>query len=144
MKWSSPEFEYKEKSNTWFLTVITIAVVIGLLALWQTNFLFLVFTAVAALMIIVWSQKKPKVINFELDDEGLWIERVFYSYNKFGAFAIKRGSLLFEQKERFRPHLIVSFDKKNLDAIRKHLLDFLPEMEYHESLIDALSGFFGF
>ncbi len=144
MKWSFPEFEYKEKSNTWFLSVIIVAAVVGLLALWQTNFLFLVFTAVAVLMIIIWSQKKPKMINFELSEDGLWIEKVFYSYNKFSAFAIKPGSMLFEQKERFRPHLTVSFDRKDMDSIRKHLLDFLPEMEYHESLIDVFSGFFGF
>lgn len=144
LKWSCSEFEYQEKNNTWFLAVIAATIIIGLFALWQGNFLFLIFAIIAALMVIVWSQKKPKIINFMLDDRGLWIEDVFYSYNKFDSFAIKPGSLMFKHKERFKPYLIISFNKNDLEGIRKHLLDFFPEMEYNNSLIEVFSELFRF
>ncbi|MEK9184072.1 MAG: hypothetical protein AAB890_03310 [Patescibacteria group bacterium] len=144
LKWSCPEFEYQEKNNTWFLIAIAVAVIIGLFALWQANFLFLIFIVIAALMVAVWSQKKPKTVNFMLDDRGLWIENIFYSFNKFDSFAIKPESLMFKHKERFKPYLIINFNKDDLEAIRKHLLDFFPEIEYNDSLIEAFTRLFKF
>lgn len=144
IKWSSPEFEYYEKNKNWFLVAIIIAVIIALLALWQKNFLFLIFIIIATVMIISLGKKKPNVVDFTIDDKTLWVKDKVYNFDQFESFAIKPGSLLFKNKERFKPYLVVSFNKNDLEAIRKHLLDFLPEIEYGESLVEVLSNYLGF
>lgn len=142
INWSAPEFEYHDKSDFWPLFVVFISFLLGLIALWQKNFLFLIFIIIAAVTIIAWREKRPENVDFGLDNRGLWIKKNFYEYKSFASFALMEtgdelNSIQFRNKGRFRPYVVVPFPKDKFDEIKKHLLNFLPEVEYNESLIDV-------
>lgn len=139
IQWSFPEFEYHHKDLGWFVGFIGLAAILSVIALWQKNLLFLIFTAIAVFVIIFWAKEKPKNLNFSLDKKGVWVEKSFYEYGTFLAFAIKPGGLQLKNKARLRLFLNIPFPEDRLDEIKEHLLAFLPEAEYNESTIDALS-----
>lgn len=144
IKWTAPEFEYFKKTEWWHWALMVIAVILGLVALWQRNFLFLIFIVIAALVVSLLAREKPRDINFELEKRGLLINKKLYEYRTFDSFALRQaqdelGALQFKNKERWRPYLTIPITTDQQEPIRSYLLAFLPEVEYNESAIDALS-----
>lgn len=137
--WQAPEFEYNSKTEWWFLGVAISACILGLIALWQKNFLFLIFVVIAAIVVIAWGKEHPKLIDFSLDDKQLRVGHQLYELKSFGAFAIKERALQFKNKARLRPFFNISAPKDRVEEIKSHLLKFLPEMDYNESLVDLFS-----
>jgi len=41
-EWEAPEFEKKEKTNSWFIIPAIITIILGFIALFTENFLFLI------------------------------------------------------------------------------------------------------
>ena len=144
IQWIAPEFEYHKKDDGWFVAVVLVAILVGLFALWQQNFLFLIFDVLATIMIIIWGKEKPKTVNCELDEGGLHIKKAFYGYEIFSDLAIKPGSLAFKNKTKLRPLLTIHFPREKTEEIKAYLLDFLSEMEYSDSLVDSFSRYFKF
>ena len=139
IKWTAPEFEYFKKTEWWQWALIVIAIILGLIALWQRNFLFLIFIAIAAFIIALLAKEKPRNIDFELEKRGLLINKKLYEYRTFASFALKEETLQFKNKERWRPYLTIPIPADQEELVRSYLLAFLPEVEYNESAIDALS-----
>jgi len=139
IKWSAPEFEYFKKTDWWYWSLIVVAIVLSLVALWQKNFLFLIFIVIAAVIISLLAKERPRDIDFELERRGLLIDKKLYEYKTFSSFALNDHSLQLKNKGRWRPHLTIPIPEGQQEMIKNHLLDFLPEVEYNESAIDVLS-----
>ena len=106
------------------------------------NYLLIVIVALAAFIINANKNKRPDIVNFRLNDDGLYIEEKFYSFDSFESFWIFSGDkqeFVLRRKERFTPLLTVPFYKNDELQIRKILIEHLPENEEKESLIDLLS-----
>ena len=144
IEWQLPEFQYHKKSDWWPVWVVFLAFLLGLLALWQKNFLFLIFIIIAAFAVLSIANEKPKNIDFALDDKGLHLGAKFYELKSFSAFALKDGRLQFKNKGRLRPFLTVPYPEDRQEEIKKHLLAFLPEIEYNESLVEVLTNILRF
>ncbi len=142
--WEAQEFKYHRKSTNWFTSVIGVATVIVIIALWQKNLLFAVFAVIAAVLVVIWGKERPRRLQLKLDDKGLWVNKKFYDLRQFDAFALGEEELKLRYRQHFRPFLTVNFPEEKSGAIRKQLLEFLPEIEYTESLTEALSDWLRF
>lgn len=156
--WRAPEFEYREKDVGWYWLTIIIAVVILAIAVWQRNFLFGVFVILAELLILVWGNRKPGMVSFKLNNEGLTIrERKSYRYKDIEGFAIEEGApeqargekdewamLILKFSGKFKPNLRVNFPKVKIAAVKKTMAEFVPEIEIEPSLMDSLERFLRF
>ena len=149
IKWRAPEYSYFEKDISWYWLVVIVAIIVVAVSLWQRNFLFAVFTILAALILIIWGYKKPAMVEFELNERGLEINSGFYSKDRFKEFAIRKENedydkLMLIGKSRFSRYLVLPVPKSKLDEIKKCCLNFWAETEYKESLIDELANFIRF
>src|SRR3989344_6499487 len=143
IKWQAPEYHYYEKDINWYWLVIILAIIITAIALWQRNFLFAVFTVIASITLLVWGYRKPCIIDFELNDQGLKIDEQFYSKDSFGNFyIIKQNSewdkLLLKKKAKISSILSIPIPQNEFDKIKQYCLNFWTEAELKESMVDDI------
>jgi len=144
INWTSAEFHYHEKDEAWPVLVMVCAVMIGAIALWQRNLLFVIFTVIAAVLILVWGRRRPRLRAFALDKKGLHIDDRIYPFHDFSSFALYEDGLLLHPKSRVRRHFSIIIPHEKDDAIREYLLAFLPEVEYTESFIEMIGHWLKF
>ena len=142
--WRAVEFHYHAKDALWPVAVIGGASLIALFALWQKNILFFIFTLIAAALMLVWGRRHPRHLRFALDERGLWIEEKLHPYKRFTGFALHENSLQMHAASRITPLLTVVIPAHKERDIREYLLAFLPEVEYTESVTEALAHWLRF
>lgn len=149
MKWRAYEFIYYPKTSGWYLVNLLIVLTLILFALWQKNFLLIIFLVIAEILVLVWANREPKELEFELNDKGIRVENnLQYYFNDLEGFAIKENEDLSEifilQKTKFRPVVKIPLPKGLTFQVRNFMLKFLPEKEIEESFLDSLSKIIGF
>ena len=130
------------KTTEWFWALGIFGFALIVFAILLKSYLLIVIVALAAFIIYNHRNRKSETINFRLNDNGLYIEDKFHSYDSFESFWIfpgKSPEFVLRRQERFIPLLIVPFHENDEAQIRKILAEHLEEKEEHESLIDLLS-----
>jgi len=75
IEWKAPEFEYEPKSVSWYWMSLIVSIILISIALWQKNFLFVIFIIIAELILIYFSNQFPKIWDFKIDDNGISISK---------------------------------------------------------------------
>jgi hypothetical protein len=144
IRWTAPEFHYYEKDHRWHVAVRIGALVILLIALWQGNFLFAVFTVIAAFLFSSWGSKPPQTRTFTLTERELHIAGgKTYPHDRSEGFTIIEApghppELVIKTKERLHMWLHVIIPADLAPQIQELLIEYLPEIDYDESLGDKL------
>jgi len=129
--WTASEFIDHSKSFSWYLFFFISILVIGYLVYIFTRSIFssiVIFILGIALCYI--STRKPKDINYGLDDEGIVINNTDYPFSVFKSYTlISEGGL--EQialisVKRFSPDKTIYFEPQDKDKIISLLGEFLP------------------
>ncbi|MBI4992481.1 MAG: hypothetical protein HZB99_04680 [Candidatus Harrisonbacteria bacterium] len=149
ISWTAPEFRYVHKDVGWYWLTLIAAGIIFLIALWQRNLLFAMFIVIAEAMTIMWAKEFPKNIEFKLNRKGLQIGKIkFYGYEELSGFHIleshDRTELILKTKTKLHPYLKILLEDAEIPEIKELLKKYLPEIEYEESLTDAISKMIGF
>ncbi len=167
VNWRIEEPNFMPKTTEWFWALGILALALIVFSILLKNYLLIIIVALAVFIIYSNKNKKPELINFRLDNDGLYIERQFYPYDSFESFWIfpaRGGSLPAEatpqalqagpeggenttdeerelalrHQRHLAPLLIIPFHNDDEQKIRKFLNKYLPENEEQESLIDLL------
>ena len=148
-KWEAPEFEYKEKTSDWFWAVGIIALSAATTAYLLNDPLFSVVIIIGAVALALHSNKKPQLINYELDDRGVVIRDYRYLYSSLECFfvewnGIQKPQIIIKSKKTFMFEIFIPIEGYHPDEIRAFLLQFLPEEELHEPLSHKVMEYLGF
>src|SRR3989344_345663 len=151
ISWQAPEFEYNPKDVSWYWLSLIVAIILLAFSLWQKNFLFAIFVAIAWFIILNWANRFPTIWEFKIDDKGIDINlpskktvSKFYAYTEIEGFDIHPGGeeykeLVFRVKSKFSPFLKINFLSADEEKIKNFLVQFLPKKEFGESMADSLS-----
>ncbi|MBI2594642.1 MAG: AzlD domain-containing protein [Candidatus Colwellbacteria bacterium] len=151
IQWQAPEFEYNPKDVSWYWLSLIAAIILIAFSLWQKNFLFAIFVAIAWFIILNWANRFPTIWEFRIDDKGIDINlpskktvSKFYAYTEIEGFDIHIGGeeykeLVFRVKSKFSPFLKINFLSADEEKIKNFLTQFLPKKEFSESVADSLS-----
>jgi len=147
--WRAAEYEYVEKTVLWYIGVGAAAFVLALIGLWQRNFFFVVFIAVAATVIIALGRKRPQVVEFRVSGEGVTVGKQFLPYERLQNFSLRErpgrlDELVLMKKTMVVPFLKISVDGKVGAQVHDVLKEKLPEVEHQESLVDLVAEWLGF
>ena len=153
--WKAPEFRHRERGAVWHLWAVFIGLALMVVSLWQKNFLFSAFIAIAWFVVIFWSNKKPAIWEFKIDEDGVYVIlpgkdfKKFYSYKEMIGFDIhpseeKSRELVFRMDARLSPYLKIIFPADKEKEIEAFLADFLPREEYEKSASDSFLDLIGF
>lgn len=142
------------KTTEWFWALGILALALIVFSILLKNYLLIIILALAIFIIYSGKNKKPELINFRLDNDGLYIERKFYPYDSFESFWIfparggspeggenttdKERELALRSKRHLAPLLIMPFYSDDEPQIRKIITKYLTESKEQESLIDLL------
>ena len=131
--WEAPEYEKHERTKLWYISAITVALLLLLFSFLTANFLFAVIIIIVALVIILHDSREPDMVRISLTDEGLVVGRKFYDYDELKNFSIvykpRQGvkNIYFEFKSVAKPRLSIPLGNMNPLPIRKDLLKYLTE-----------------
>ncbi len=141
--WEAPEFIYHPKTVTWYWVSILLTLFFLAFAIYQQNFLFIVFVVVAEILFIVWSRELPQMVQFSVEKDGVRIgEKYFHPFEEITAFSIydhAHGSeLVLRRKNRITPHVKVPLTNEHVEIVEIFLRERLPQKDHEDSLIDSL------
>jgi len=152
LNWEGPEFEYHEKGPFWEATVVIIAAIFIVLALIvQKNFLFAVFIALSAGIMIFWGRRRPPIVVGTIDDGGVVIkDRAAYHFSELSEYAISpypvTGNndqffveLVLHRKGAIRGPVKIFLPGELVNEAREQLQAYLPEFDYEPSLSEQIS-----
>lgn len=150
--WQIEEPDFTPKTTQWFWALGIFALALIVFAILLKSYLLIVIVVLAAFIVYSNKNKKPELINFRLDNDGLHIENKFYPYDSFESFWIfpamggsasggenlSERELVLRYKRHLMPILTVPFYNDDEPRIREFLNKYLPESEEEKSLIDLL------
>lgn len=148
--WRAAEYEYIPKDVGWYWVIGGVAAIFVGLALWQKNFTFALFIALAATTVIFFGKRRPQILEFKINEKGVGIgSKIFYEFERLENFSIRSrprhlDEIVLNKKTLVNPYIRVPIDSKSAMEAKAILQKNLPEVEYQESTIDALSEWLGF
>jgi len=151
IRWQAPEFEYRPKSVSWYWISIIIAVVIVGISVWQKNFLFGFLIVIAEILILVWANREPPLVEFLVDEKGLGVGgQKFHAWNEMESFSINDypetdwPNLYFRFHARLKTPLKIKMPKERMAEIQKFLQTLLPQTKHERSALETLEELIGF
>ncbi len=120
-------------------------------AIWWGNFLFGFFIIIAELLLIVWGNRTPEMIQFSLTSRSLHVgPRTAYQIADIQNFSVAdiAGSewerIILHFKRGLRLPAAIPVPRERLEEVVEILGQTIPRIEHEESLLDTLEKFLGF
>lgn len=150
LEWTFLEYEEKERSNDWFWALGIIIVAGSATSIIYKNYFFALFLVIAGTLLAVFAVKKPDLVFYEMNDEGLKIKNRLYPYKNIKSFWVQKNNgdkcVLFIKSERLFMPIISMPVKENLaDEVRGFMLhNKIPEEEMKEHVSEKIMESLGF
>jgi len=97
----------------------------------------------------VYAERQPRVIQMEINPDGIRVDDYFYDYDNIRSFWIFYETeeeirvLSLHSKKTFLPYIQIPIGNANPIKIRETLLQYLPEIKQELSVIDRLERMIG-
>jgi hypothetical protein len=140
--WTATEFIAHEKSTVWYAALFGVAVVLALLVyLLSRDKVSAGIIVVVGIIFGVTAGRKPRSVQYLVDQHGITVNRAFRSYTEFKSFALVEeaavDSIIFMPLKRFTLPLSLYVEPQDVDAVVAKLSDYLPLDPHHDhDLID--------
>lgn len=151
--WSAKEYQDQNKSFSWYATLYLVGSVIVLASIFfyykkplqMLSVILVVSSIVASLHII--SRKKPKTINYSIDEDILIIDGKAHSLGSFRSFSVVNHANQEEIKliptSTTQPGINVRLDEENKAKVFELLSNNIPYEYVKPSLIDKIADKLG-
>jgi len=148
LSWEAAEYEFEKKSPDWFWALGIIALAGGLTAVLLGNYLFGVFIILAAVLLGFYAARRPQVVRYEIDAEGVRVGQEMYHYKNLKAFWLETAGpvkkLLLLSKSSLSPILALPLGSASYMAVKEMLSKNLPEQKLSEPLSHFIMEYLGF
>lgn len=149
LSWETPEYHAQPKTALWYAVFGVVLALLIFSAVLTRSFLSGVVFVLIGVLILLYSERPPRIIRFALTRETLAINDRLYPFSALDAFNIvdsPTGPLLLIRSRRLvMPLLHVPLADQDRDAVRAILRPHLREdADLHESTIDLLAHRLGF
>lgn len=141
ISWTASEFLYHQKSASWYLVAVAaLAVLSGLLYLATADYIGPISVMVLGALLLVGASRKPRTVQYAIDDSGIVIGTREYAYDDFQSFSIVKEDqiesvALFPHK-RLSPVISLYFVPDDGQKIFDLLSSFLPFEQREKDQID--------
>lgn len=131
VRWSAAEYADHDKSVAWYATLVFAAIVFSAVVYLITKDKIAAGIIIfAGVIFAVYGGRKPRILNYVLEDTGITIDTKFYDFELFRSFSVvdveNPPSLLFVPLKRFMPLMTIYYPKKDEDKIMAILNNRLP------------------
>lgn len=144
LAWKAPEFVFYKKTQTWYIVVGLIGLVLLIFAIFSQNYIMAITFILIFAVIFLFANKRPRELTFGITTKGIRIQNRIYKFDHLESFWIfydlpHLKLLSLKSKKPLMPHIHVPLGSSNPVEIRKILLDYLEEKEQSESFPDIIA-----
>lgn len=143
VKWSASEFIEHEKNSTWFMGLagLTIASVV-IIFLITEDLVTSAVIIIAAALFGVTAKRKPRTLQYQIDNVGVIIDGKPFPYDVFKSFSVLAegafNSIQLMPLKRFMPPISLYFPPENEEQIITTLGSYLPHEDRTHDPIERL------
>src|SRR3989338_835732 len=144
ISWEAPSFYYNPQKR--YLSLVIVALLAGAVALltFKYDTLTSIFLILTSLILVLYSKQKPTISKIVVNQSGIWVDDVIYYYRDLKSFWIEYNpggpkELSLESAKWYMPYVKVLLNEQNPLEVRYLIVNFLPEKEHENSLVDHIS-----
>jgi len=141
-EWQAPEYEIYEKDRKWYVVMGLLLASIVIYAIFTDGLVMAITFILIGVVAYIILNKKPRIINFYITDDGIVAGREIYEFENINSFwifyepgGIKAVSL--NVKSKFSPYIHIPIENEDPLKIRKIILNYIEEKKHHPTLIDV-------
>lgn len=143
--WDGPEFVGHDKSPKWYWALMGASVALAVLVFLITKDVISAITiVVVGGMLAFIGGRKPKMIPYQIDRNGIAIGEKQFPYEHFRSYAVMREanqpSIALHPLQRFKPLINMYYAPEHEEAILDALNEHLPAEERDHDYIDRFLG----
>ncbi len=146
--WHVHEYVYREKSPDWYWAVGIIAVSMAVTAVLFNDVLFAVFIALAFVVLMMYSKRKPHLQQIRIDDRGIEEGRVHYHYSTLDSFWVEdrygEQKIILKSKKKTMPYIVIPIIDVDANEVRDRIRAHVPEEEHAEPVAHRIMEYLGF
>ncbi|MBI2065285.1 MAG: hypothetical protein HYT62_04500 [Candidatus Yanofskybacteria bacterium] len=144
ISWEAPSFYFNPQKRYLSLLIIALSAGGAAMLIFKKDALTAIFLLLSSLILILYSNKKPEISKITITQAGINIGKEIHYYDELRSFWIHYSpgmdkELSLEPKKWYVPYIKVSIADRNPLIIRSLLINFLPEKEHENSLVDIIS-----
>lgn len=149
IQWKAFEYNHREKSSDWFWAVGIIAFSAAAAAVIFNNTIFAIFIILSAFTLSMYAARKPSLINIELNDKGIVVDKYIYPYQNIEKFWVSErrsgNVLIIKSLKKALPFTTISAEQADTEEIREYLSrHHIKEEEIAEPLVQTIMEYLGF
>lgn len=148
ISWRAAERSYIKKDASWYFIIVGPALLLVVISLWQQNFFFAVFIILATLVLISFGKRKPRVVDFRIDEHSVMIDHQIFDYENLDSFTVKErpgmlDEIVIKRKSAIAPLMHMPIDDNLAKKAEEVLERKLEKFEYEENFFDILTDWLG-
>jgi hypothetical protein len=148
LAWQASEYIHHDKRFGWhFLFFVALAGGIAGAVLTH-QWLTIGVLTLMGVALVVYANKRPRVLNYALGERGITIDTKFYDYDSFKSFGVIQDLawhlIDLEPMRRFMPRLNILFEDTNRDQIIDLLSQRLPREDRQPDLVERAARYLRF
>jgi len=102
-----------------------------------------IFLILASLVLLLYGKQKPTISKIVVDQSGILVGDIMYYYKDLKSFWIDYNpggpkELSLESAKWYMPYIKVLLNDQNPVEVRSLIVNFLPEKEHENSLVDHI------
>ena len=149
ISWQAPEHHYSAKTSDWYWAVGIVSFTCAALAFIFGQVIFGILIVVAAVTLVLYASKPPRVIGAGVNDRGIILDKTFYPFLHLDSFWIDPheypAKILVKSARPFMPYIRIHIAPDiDPEDIRQLLLRYIAEAEHEEPLTLRLMERLGF
>lgn len=142
--WTGSEFLDKHKSVGWyFVLFLFIAIICGVVYVIGKDFISVGFIAVMGVLFAIIASRKPRQLQYLIDEQGIHIGRRIYNFFEFKSFSLQRegaiGYINLLPLKRLHPEIAVYYPPEEEQRIFDALAQHIPHEDHKESYVDKFT-----
>ncbi len=141
VSWTASEYIAHQKGMSWYVLLgLGAALLAGIVFVVTKDLVSTVVTSLGVIMLGVFAARQPRVLSYQLSQQGVQAGQKFYPYVDFKSFSVQENggisSVLFTSMKRFMPGLTIYYPPDQEEDIINFVADYLPHEELAVDPID--------
>jgi hypothetical protein len=143
--WTAPARPFKRRNREFYVTVIAIAVIVGLILFLTEGFMPVILLIALVFLFYVMNTVEPESIEYKITDRGIKIAGRLTEWEAITRFWFTRrydSSLLILGTRMLPGRLEVVINEADKDKLKKEISEYVPEEEIPPSALDKAANWF--
>lgn len=150
ISWKALEYKRKEKTADWYWAVILMSLAIIVTSFIMHNVFFAILILISTIILVSFSIVAPKVVEISMNQKGIKVGKDLYPFATLESFWVEstddeeNSKILLRSKKVIMPLIVIPIEEHHPLDIREFLLQYLKEVEMHESFSQKIMERLGF